>query len=63
MKQTLALVFLVAAWVVVLAGLKWEHVQLDLGFVAIPLAGLGVPLLLASLFLFGRRSEPSAPED
>ncbi len=63
MSRTLALILLVAAWVLVLAGMQWDHVELTVGSKSIPLSYLGAPLLGAALFLLLRSSRPSRPED
>jgi len=63
MTRPLALILLVAAWVVVLVGLKWDHIGVVIGSRIIPFSYLGVPLLGASLFLLLRSQRSSDGED
>jgi len=61
MRRTLALFLLVAAWVVVLAGMQWDHIGFVVGSRIYPLSYLGVPLLGAALFLLLRPRPPGRP--
>ncbi len=63
MRRALALVLLIAAWVIVLAGTQWDHIRLVVGSKSYPISYLGVPLLVAALFLLLRPSPPTNPED